>query len=92
MTPKDAANSLLYNTATGTYPDDVEVWFHLGDLLFVDYSGDVADRFPLDLVSRCLRTAPRQPQYRRGREHEAFVANLPVDPAMVRGAREQDVV
>jgi DNA-binding SARP family transcriptional activator len=24
----------LYNTATGTYPDDVEAWFHMGDLLF----------------------------------------------------------
>jgi len=24
----------LYNTTTGTYPDDVEAWFHLGDLLF----------------------------------------------------------
>jgi tetratricopeptide (TPR) repeat protein len=24
----------LFNTITGTYPDDVEAWFHLGDLLF----------------------------------------------------------
>jgi DNA-binding SARP family transcriptional activator len=24
----------LYNTITGTYPDDVEAWFHMGDLLF----------------------------------------------------------
>jgi len=24
----------LYNTITGTYPDDVEAWFHLGDLLY----------------------------------------------------------
>jgi serine/threonine-protein kinase len=24
----------LFNTVTGTYPDDVEAWFHLGDLLF----------------------------------------------------------
>ena len=24
----------LYATTTGTYPDDVEAWFHLGDLLF----------------------------------------------------------
>lgn len=24
----------LYNTITGLYPDDVEAWFHLGDLLF----------------------------------------------------------
>ncbi len=24
----------LYNTITATYPDDVEAWFHLGDLLF----------------------------------------------------------
>jgi DNA-binding SARP family transcriptional activator len=24
----------LYNTITGSYPDDIEAWFHLGDLLF----------------------------------------------------------
>ena len=24
----------LYSTITGSYPDDVEVWFHLGDLLY----------------------------------------------------------
>jgi tetratricopeptide (TPR) repeat protein len=24
----------LYNTIIGTYPDDLEAWFHLGDLLF----------------------------------------------------------
>ena len=24
----------LYHTVTGTYPDDVEAWFHMGDLLF----------------------------------------------------------
>ena len=24
----------LYTTITGSYPDDVEAWFHLGDLLF----------------------------------------------------------
>ncbi|MBA3496693.1 MAG: tetratricopeptide repeat protein [Gemmatimonadales bacterium] len=29
----DRAES-LYNTITGAYPDDVEAWFHLGDLLF----------------------------------------------------------
>jgi DNA-binding SARP family transcriptional activator len=29
----DRAES-LYNTITGTYPDDVEAWFHLGDMLF----------------------------------------------------------
>ena len=29
----DRAES-LYNTITGTWPDDVEAWFHLGDLLF----------------------------------------------------------
>jgi DNA-binding SARP family transcriptional activator/TolB-like protein len=29
----DEAES-LYNTIIGTYPDDLEAWFHLGDLLF----------------------------------------------------------
>src|SRR5262249_44726410 len=29
-----ASAESLYNTITGTYPGDLEAWFHLGDLLF----------------------------------------------------------
>jgi lipoate-protein ligase A len=41
--------------------------------------------FPLDLLS-CLRTAPRQPEYRAGREHREFVTNLPVSIDALRAA------
>lgn len=54
------------------------------------YHGTLLYDFPLELISRCLKTAPRQPAYRRGREHGEFVANLPVAPHDVR-ARLQTV-
>lgn len=41
------------------------------------YHGTLLYNFPLDLIAAVLRTAPRQPEYRAGREHRAFVANLP---------------
>lgn len=41
------------------------------------YHGTLLYDFPLDLISAVLRTAPRQPEYRAGRDHRAFVANLP---------------
>lgn len=50
------------------------------------YHGTLLYRFSLDLVSRYLRTPPRQPEYRAGRDHRAFLANLPVDPAALRAA------
>ena len=37
--------------------------------------------FSLELISRCLRSPPRQPAYREGRDHAAFVTNLPADSA-----------
>ncbi len=42
------------------------------------YHGTLLYDFPLDLISSCLATAPRQPEYRRGRDHDQFVANLPI--------------
>jgi lipoate---protein ligase len=48
------------------------------------YHGTLLYQFPLDLIANCLRTAPRQPEYRRGRDHRAFVANIPLDPGQVR--------
>jgi lipoate-protein ligase A len=42
------------------------------------YHGTLLYDFPLSLVSELLRTAPRQPEYRQGREHDQFVANLPL--------------
>jgi lipoate-protein ligase A len=42
------------------------------------YHGTLLYDFPLDLIGDCLGVAPRQPVYRAGREHRAFVANLPL--------------
>jgi lipoate-protein ligase A len=47
------------------------------------YHGTLLYNFPLELISRCLGQAPRQPEYRRGREHADFVANAAVEPAAV---------
>jgi lipoate-protein ligase A len=43
------------------------------------YHGTVLYNFPLELIGRCLCTAPRQPEYRRGRAHTDFVMNADVD-------------
>ncbi len=53
------------------------------------YDGDLA------LIARCLKFAPRQPDYRAERDHEHFITNINVDPAKLKrdvvevfGARE----
>jgi lipoate-protein ligase A len=43
------------------------------------YHGTLLYNFPVDLLEICLRTAPRQPDYRRQREHVDFVTNAPID-------------
>lgn len=45
------------------------------------YHGTLLYDFPLNLISECLATPPRQPDYRAGRDHGAFVRNLPVTSA-----------
>lgn len=40
------------------------------------YHGTLLDTFDLDLVGRLLRHPPREPDYRAGRPHHAFLANL----------------
>jgi lipoate-protein ligase A len=40
------------------------------------YHGTLLYQFPLDLLTTCLRTPPRQPDYRAGRTHRQFVTNL----------------
>ncbi len=50
------------------------------------YHGTLLYEFPLQLISHCLRTAPRQPAYRDGRTHADFVCNLPVNQAQLRAA------
>lgn len=41
------------------------------------YHGTLLYDFPLELISTCLKMPQRQPEYRRGRSHADFVANLP---------------
>lgn len=43
------------------------------------YHGTILHDADLDLVSRCLAFAPRQPDYRAGRDHRDFVTNLACD-------------
>jgi lipoate-protein ligase A len=40
------------------------------------YHGTLLDDFDLGLVSRLLRHPPREPDYRAGRDHASFLANL----------------
>lgn len=42
------------------------------------YHGTLLYDFPLERIGRCLRMPPRQPDYRAGRDHVAFVMNLPL--------------
>jgi lipoate---protein ligase len=48
------------------------------------YHGTLLYQFPLELISRCLKVAPRQPEYRQGRDHDSFVTNAPLDPRKAR--------
>lgn len=50
------------------------------------YHGTLLYDFPLDLISTCLRTPPRQPEYRQSRSHDDFVANLPLSAVALRNA------
>jgi lipoate-protein ligase A len=42
------------------------------------YHGTLLYDFDLRLISTCLKTAPRQPEYRAARQHDDFVMNLPL--------------
>ena len=50
------------------------------------YHGTLLYGLDLALVEQCLAMPPRQPEYRQGRSHSSFVANLPVEPAALRTA------
>lgn len=45
------------------------------------YHGTMLHTADLDLIARCLDFAPRQPDYRQGRDHQSFLTNAPLDPA-----------
>lgn len=50
------------------------------------YHGTLLYSFPLGLITACLKTPPRQPDYRAGRDHAAFVGNLPLPVESLRAA------
>jgi lipoate-protein ligase A len=50
------------------------------------YHGTLLYNFPLEWADRLLAMPPRQPEYRRGRAHGTFLANLPLDAASIRQA------
>ena len=50
------------------------------------YHGTLLYNFRLELIDRCLAMPPRQPDYRAGRPHAEFVANLPLAPSDIRAA------
>jgi lipoate-protein ligase A len=43
------------------------------------YHGTILYDFDLSWIARCLKQAPRQPEYRQGRDHESFTGNVPID-------------
>lgn len=50
------------------------------------YHGTLLDSFDLPLVARLLRHPPREPAYRAGRDHAAFLANLELGRAAIDAA------
>lgn len=53
------------------------------------YHGTLLDDFDLALVSRLLRHPPREPDYRAGRDHASFLANLALGRAALDTAVRQ---
>jgi lipoate-protein ligase A len=52
------------------------------------YHGTLLYDFPLELIGACLKSPPRQPDYRHRRAHDEFVMNLP----LTRGALERALI
>ncbi|MEI8011222.1 MAG: lipoate--protein ligase family protein [Candidatus Omnitrophota bacterium] len=48
---------------------------------YVLHHGTILYDFDLALISACLKMPPRMPEYRRGRRHADFVANVGIDIA-----------
>jgi len=48
------------------------------------YHGTLLYDFPLELVEELLQMPPRQPQYRAGRTHREFLANLPLSASQLK--------
>ena len=50
------------------------------------YHGTLLFDFDMELVARCLRHPPREPNYRAGRPHADFLTNLPATREQLRAA------
>lgn len=48
------------------------------------YHGTIVYDFSTAMIAECLAAPARQPDYRNGRTHEEFVANIPIDPDLLR--------
>jgi lipoate-protein ligase A len=48
------------------------------------YHGTLLYDFPLAMIGRCLAMPSREPCYRQARPHDGFVANLPLNAAVLR--------
>jgi len=55
-------------------------------LRYLLYHGTILYDFPLAWTADLLKTPARQPTYREGRDHLAFLTNLPVAAAEIRNA------
>ena len=64
----------LYNTTTGTYPDDVEVWFHLGDLLF--HANPMRGRSAAEARTPFQRVLALEPDHLAAMVHLARIAAI----------------
>lgn len=47
------------------------------------YHGTILQQMDLSLISNCLRTPPRQPDYRAGRSHGDFLATIDLDATVL---------
>ena len=64
----------LYTATTGTYPDDVEVWFHLGDLLF--HANPLRGRSAEEARAPFERVLSLEPDHLQAMVHLARIAAL----------------
>lgn len=53
------------------------------------YHGTLLVDADLQLVQQCLDFAPRQPDYRQGRDHQAFITNAPLSIEPLRKSMQQ---
>ena len=64
----------LYATTTGTYPDDVEAWFHLGDLLF--HSNPLRGRSAVEAKQPFRKVLALEPDHLAAMVHLARIAAI----------------